>query len=217
MGIFDKIFGKSREPEKKEATSKDINAKVDALIFKLKDPDPTVKVSSVREMIALGKPAVEPLIQYLQHPDKWARLMAASALGKMKDPRAIEPLSKALNDSDEGVRYMAQTALKELAPERRDKEATNKNINAKVDPPGQWVDELVKLCTEVNTNYDRLPYADAQEAQRQLEVRIRKIGQGLFDQGGKKLMLEIHAQVARRCPYGRYLEGAWGGVGTWRG
>jgi len=69
MGIFDKIFGKSREPGKKEATNKSINRKVDALIFKLKDPGPVVRESSVWEMIALGKPAVKPLIQYLQHPD----------------------------------------------------------------------------------------------------------------------------------------------------
>jgi len=96
IGIFDKIFGKGREPEKKEATSKNINAKVDALIFKLKDPNPVVSEPSVRKMIALGKPAVELLIQYLENPDLWARLMAAAALVKMKDSRAIEPLSQAL-------------------------------------------------------------------------------------------------------------------------
>jgi hypothetical protein len=82
---------------------------------------------------------------------------------------------------------------------------------------GGGVDELVSLCTEVNTNYQRMPYAQAQEAQRKLEVRIKEIGQQLFDKGGLKLMLEVHAQVARRCTYGRYLEGAWGGVGSWRG
>jgi HEAT repeat protein len=94
--------------------SRNVNAKIDDLIFKLKDSDPSVRESSVRKMIALGKPAVEPLIQYLQHPDKWARLMAAAALGKMKEPRAIKPLEQALDDPDEGVRYMAQTALNEL-------------------------------------------------------------------------------------------------------
>lgn len=113
------LLGRDKEPEKKEATSKNINAKVDALIFKLKDPDPTVRESSVREMIALGEPAIEPLIQYLQHPDKWARLMAAAALGKMGDSRAIESLSRTRDDPDGGVRYMSQTALKELTPERR--------------------------------------------------------------------------------------------------
>ena len=81
------------------------------------------------------------------------------------------------------------------------------------------IDELVKLCTEVNGNYKRLPYSEAQKAQQQLEVRIREIGQKLFDQGGgeKKLMLEAHALVASRCIYGRYLEGAWSGIGDWMG
>lgn len=117
MGIFGKLFGEKHEGRKErgeEPISKNINAKVDALIFKLKDPDPAVRESSVRKMIAIGKPAVEPLIQYLQHTDKWTRLMATAALGKMKDSRAIEPLSQTLNDSDEGVRYMAQIALNEL-------------------------------------------------------------------------------------------------------
>jgi len=94
--------------------SRNVKGKVDELIFKLKDADRSVRESSVRKMIAVGKPAVEPLIQYLEHPDKWARLMAAAALGKMRDPRAIRPLEQALGDPDEGVRYMAQTALKEL-------------------------------------------------------------------------------------------------------
>lgn len=89
-------------------------AKINDLIFKLKDSNPSVRESSVREMISLGKPAVELLIQYLKHPDKWARLMAAAALGKMKEPGAIKPLEKALDDPDEGVKVMVQKALDEL-------------------------------------------------------------------------------------------------------
>jgi len=122
MGIFNKKSEKSNKPEEKKLIREDINAKVDALIFKLKDPDSSVHESSVREMIALGKPAVGPLIQYLQHPDLWARLMAAAALGKMRDQRAIEPLKHALDDPDEGVRHMVKTALKELLPEGKEKE-----------------------------------------------------------------------------------------------
>lgn len=89
-------------------------AKVDALIFKLKDPDPEVRVASVQKMIGLGGPAVGPLIDYLGDQDKWARLMAAAALGKMKDVRAIGPLESVIDDPDEGVRFMARTALNEL-------------------------------------------------------------------------------------------------------
>ena len=95
---------------------KSINKQVDALIFSLKDPNPSAREASVWKMIALGEPAVAPLIQYLNHPDEWARLMAAAALGKMGDARAIKSLEQALDDPDEGVRFMAETALKELKP-----------------------------------------------------------------------------------------------------
>jgi hypothetical protein len=73
-----------------------------------------MRESYTLQMIALGEPAVKPLINYLKHPDKWARLMAAAALGKIGDTTAVEPLQQALNDSDEGVRNMAQTAFNEL-------------------------------------------------------------------------------------------------------
>jgi TolB-like protein len=99
----------------KEASTQDIDAKVDVLIFKFKDPDRTQHEASVRKMIALGAPAVERLLQYLRHDDEWARVMAAAALGKMNDARAIEPLRRALNDSDQGVRHMAGLALNALS------------------------------------------------------------------------------------------------------
>ena len=79
------------------------------------------------------------------------------------------------------------------------------------------VAELVRLCTEVNTNYKRLRYKEAEEAQETLEVRIREIGQAAYDQGGEELMLKVHRSVANQCEYGRYLEGAWGGIGRWLG
>jgi HEAT repeat protein len=88
-----------------------IQDQVDSLIFGLRIPDRSLRESSTRRLIALGKPAVAPLIAYLSHDDEWARLMAAAALGKIGDPRAVQPLEKALSDPDEGVRFMAQTAL----------------------------------------------------------------------------------------------------------
>lgn len=78
-------------------------------------------------------------------------------------------------------------------------------------------EELVRLCTEVNENYRRMEYSEAQKAQQQLEKRIREIGQKLSDSGGEKLMVQACEAVGSRCPYGRYLEGAWGGIGTWMG
>jgi len=111
MSFLRFLFGKN---VKAKVDDLNVNAKIDDLICKLKDPDPSVRESSTREMIALGKPAVEPLINYLKHTNEWARLMAAAALGKIGDMRAVEPLAQAINDPDEGVRNMAQTALNEL-------------------------------------------------------------------------------------------------------
>jgi len=54
------------------------------------------------------------LINYLKHPDKWARLMAAATLGKIGDTNAFVPLEQAMNDPDEGVRLMVQIAINEF-------------------------------------------------------------------------------------------------------
>lgn len=78
-------------------------------------------------------------------------------------------------------------------------------------------EELLDLCYEVDENFLELSYTEAQEAQAKLEVRIKEIGQELFDEGGEHLMREVHGEVAGRCPFGRYLEGAWDRVGTWMG
>jgi hypothetical protein len=92
-----------------------VQAEVDAHIFDLKSLEKSQQKKSIHNMVDLGAPAVEPLIIYLKHPDRWARMMAAEVLGKMNDPRAIPPLKEALNDTHQGVRYMAELALKEIS------------------------------------------------------------------------------------------------------
>lgn len=92
-----------------------VQAEVDAHIFDLKSLEKSQQKKSIQNLVDLGAPAVEPLIIYLKHPDRWARMMAAEVLGKMNDPRAIPPLKEALNDSHQGVRYMAELALKEIS------------------------------------------------------------------------------------------------------
>ncbi len=88
--------------------------KVDSLIFKLKDTDPSVRESSVEKIVNIGESAVLPLIEYLKNENEWARLMAATALGKIGDERAITPLKQLLNDKDEGVRYITRISLDNL-------------------------------------------------------------------------------------------------------
>lgn len=92
-----------------------VQAEVDAHIFDLKSLEKSQQKKSIQNLVDLGPAAIEPLIIYLKHPDRWARMMAAEVLGKMNDPRAIPPLKEALNDSHQGVRYMAELALKEIS------------------------------------------------------------------------------------------------------
>jgi HEAT repeat protein len=66
------------------------------------------------ELIKLGEPAVEPLIQALEDEVCWVREEAAEALGKIGDKRAVEPLIQALKDDDSGVPEKAVGALVNL-------------------------------------------------------------------------------------------------------
>ena len=62
----------------------------------------------------MGEPAVEPLINALQDEDKNVRMLATSALGKIKDPRAIQPLVALMGDEDVNVRQNSNAALGEI-------------------------------------------------------------------------------------------------------
>lgn len=63
------------------------------------------------DLIAIGIPAVEPLIVALKDQDPYLRSGAAEALGKIGDARAVCPLITALNDEDLFVRRHAAYAL----------------------------------------------------------------------------------------------------------
>lgn len=66
----------------------------------------------------IGEPAVEPLIELLNHKDRWARTGAAIALGKIGDKRAVEPLINVLQDSERNVRWYAAESLGMIGDKR---------------------------------------------------------------------------------------------------
>jgi HEAT repeat protein len=70
------------------------------------------------ELESMGKMAVNPLIEALDHPDKYVRWRAARTLGRLGSSRAIEPLIRTLRDPDPGVRKGAAYALGRLAGEQ---------------------------------------------------------------------------------------------------
>ena len=72
----------------------------EVLISRLTSNNETWRVEAETRLVALGEPAVEPLIGALQHASPAVRMHAVHALGKIRDPRAIAPMVKALGDTE---------------------------------------------------------------------------------------------------------------------
>jgi HEAT repeat protein len=70
------------------------------------------RMSTVINLLGIGRPSVEILIEYLEDEDWLVREAAADLLGKIGDVRAVEPLMKRLaRDQDTGVKELAIKAL----------------------------------------------------------------------------------------------------------
>jgi HEAT repeat protein len=70
------------------------------------------RMATVVDLLGIGRPSVEILIEYLEDDDWVVREAAADLLGKIADVRAVEPLMKRLqHDQDTGVKELAIKAL----------------------------------------------------------------------------------------------------------
>jgi HEAT repeat protein len=70
------------------------------------------RMSTVINLLGIGRPSVEILIEYLEDDDWLVREAAADLLGKIGDVRAVEPLMRRLaRDQDTGVKELAIKAL----------------------------------------------------------------------------------------------------------
>jgi HEAT repeat protein len=70
------------------------------------------RMATVINLLGIGRPSVEILIEYLEDDDWLVREAAADLLGKIADVRAVEPLMKRLAlDQDTGVKELAIKAL----------------------------------------------------------------------------------------------------------
>jgi HEAT repeat protein len=71
-----------------------------------------VRMEVVQQLLAIGRPSVEILIEYLRDDDWIVREAAADLLGKIGDVRAVEGLIERLRvDKDTGVKELAIKAL----------------------------------------------------------------------------------------------------------
>ena len=70
------------------------------------------RMATVIDLLGIGRPSVEILIEYLEDEDWLVREAAADLLGKIADVRAVEPLMRRLErDKDTGVKELAIKAL----------------------------------------------------------------------------------------------------------
>jgi HEAT repeat protein len=73
------------------------------------------KLDALRRLADSGAPgAVDILIEALQDRDGKVPIVAAEALGRLRDPRAVRPLMNALRDKDDYICWTAADALGQL-------------------------------------------------------------------------------------------------------
>jgi len=89
-------------------------ARIPSLVADLASPHPAVRTKSRKALVAIGKPAVPPLIRLLMHRKPHVRWEAAKALCCIADPLAAAALVNALDDRDGDVRWLAAEGLAAL-------------------------------------------------------------------------------------------------------
>jgi len=84
------------------------------LIKKLGDKSRRIRQQAERELVKIGKPAVEPLLHALEDGNWTVRWRAVIALGEIGDTRVVEPLIQAFKDKAFLVRWYASSALMKI-------------------------------------------------------------------------------------------------------
>lgn len=84
---------------------------VNCLVLSLASKDMKRRVGARRALVAMGKPAVRPLVEALSDRSTRMRWEAAKALTGIPDPAAAPALAGRLMDRDFGVRWLAAEAL----------------------------------------------------------------------------------------------------------
>lgn len=73
--------------------------------------------------------------------------------------------------------------------------------------------EAVSLLVEIYENHPEGLYPHSSD-----RIKVREIGQALYDLGGMNDMLAAHREFAMRSPrHARNLEMVWNGIGEWMG
>jgi HEAT repeat protein len=84
---------------------------IEPLIRAVADKYENVRAESAAALAAMGKPALEPLLQFLKFSGGGARLEVVTALGELHDADAIQPLIQLLENAGDDERKAIADAL----------------------------------------------------------------------------------------------------------
>jgi len=136
-----------------------------------------VNQAAAEALLAFGPKAVAPLLDILKGGSPAARLLAASALGELRDKRAVEPLIDVMQTDDAyAVRTAAATALGQIKDAR-----------------AVWV-LVATLQMRDETMPDR--QASLEQLRTATQLALRKIGDPLAKTGGNTVIDAAAAAVA---------------------
>jgi HEAT repeat protein len=110
-----------------------------SLLTDLGSEDGQVRVRARKSLVAIGGPAVKPLVKALTNKREWCRWEAAKTLGQIGDAGATRALIKALDDKMFDVRWLAAEGLIAIG-----REALVPLLEALIDHPDSlWLREGV--------------------------------------------------------------------------
>jgi HEAT repeat protein len=87
------------------------NPDVESLVAALASPDRVTRQTARETLVAVGHPAVGPLIPLLGDRHGHVRWEAAKALAEIGDPASAQVLVQTLEDRDAGIRWLAAEGL----------------------------------------------------------------------------------------------------------
>ncbi|GIV79630.1 HEAT repeat domain-containing protein [Litorilinea aerophila] len=89
----------------------ELQANIQVLIAALRNADGLVRQKARIQLVRIGEPAVDALIQVLKQDDGPSHWEAAKALREIASPKAAPALIEALEDNQFSVRWLAAEAL----------------------------------------------------------------------------------------------------------
>ncbi len=85
-----------------------------ALVGRLDDEDSLVGLLAVNAVVAIGGPAVPPILEAFPHASQRGRIQMMRALAELRDHRAIRLMMQAVEEESAMLRYWAEVGLERL-------------------------------------------------------------------------------------------------------